>query len=133
MPNKSKTSRSAKFADGHTEVTDGTVKFSLPSFTFSRTRSFFDIESRWYTTSNRGSLGYQSTQVTSSRKLQGKSVLSRSTKQACVIIPAGTQIVISSRSNLAASTPALFHTKRTASAGWSFSSSMSVIGGASAI
>src|ERR1700716_2581105 len=111
MPNRSKTSRSAKFADGHTEVTDGTAKFSLPSFTFNRTRSFFDIESRWYTTSNRGSLGYQSTQVTSSRKLQGKFLRARRTEHACEIIPAGTQTVISSRSNFAASTPALFHAK----------------------
>src|SRR5882757_9088642 len=109
MPKRSKTSRSGKFAEGQTEVIDGTVSLSLPSFTFSRTRSFFAIDSKWYTTSNLGSLGYQSTQVTSSRKLQGKSLPSRSTEQACTIIPEGTQTVISSWSNFAASTPALFH------------------------
>src|SRR5579871_2040092 len=84
-------------------------------------------------TSKRGSAGYQSTQVTSDRKLKGQFGSSFNRAQASRMLSRSTTIVISSRSNFTLCTTDAFHPTKRATAGWFFNSSIFVIGGGSAI
>ena len=64
MPNRSNVSRSYQLAERHTPVSESISGFAPGSLHFTRNRTLRDSESRWYTTSKRGSAGYQSTPVT---------------------------------------------------------------------